>query len=102
MLSTCNKARPIWPGSAASIFTSLEVIVIADMLCVAHKPEARMMAAMVARREVLTGNTGNLVHIVVHPVMGYFVNAGKLNFVSWLVLGTLGFFDSGHSGLLCN
>jgi hypothetical protein len=78
----------------------LEVVVIADVLRITDKPEARMMAAMIARGEVLTKHARHLMHITMHHVVSNLIDPRRGNLVTRLVQNTLDFFDSGHSGLL--
>jgi hypothetical protein len=77
------------------------MIVSFDVLSVPDELETRVIAAVVARRKVLTKNTGHLVHFSMNDVMHNPVDARLRNFIAGLIQNSLDFFDRrGHSGLL--
>jgi hypothetical protein len=78
----------------------LEVIVIQNVLRVAHELKTRMVPTVVTRWKVFIEHARNFVHVVVHGVVGDSVDSGGRYFVPRLVDRTLDFRDSGHSGLL--
>jgi hypothetical protein len=77
------------------------MIVSFDVLSVPNELEARVIAAVITRRKVLTKNTSHLVHFSMNHVMHNPVDPGLRNFIAGLIQNSLNFFDRrGHSGLL--
>lgn len=74
--------------------------VVPNVLSISHEPEARVMTAVITRREVFTKHAGHLVYVMMYSVVRDLVDSRCENFITRLIDGALDFSDCGHSGLL--